>query len=276
MNVNEYISSGILEEYVLGVVSDQERREVQCLSKIYPEIELELRKLEESMGSYLGLYAKEPPVSLKNKIFAQMDFSSPLEENKTAEQTQFVAQTPVSVVPEVEKEVQVIQFTPAWSKVSVAASVLLAVGLGWAVFNMKQIIETNGQLSNQVSILEKVTDQNSDLLAMYQNPQNKVVRLAGVEKSPESSVVVFWNQQNNEVALVVDNLPKPEAGKQYQLWTIVDGKPVDMGMLDQEFGSKILQMKGAAGNVAAFAITLEKEGGSPVPTLEQMYVVGNV
>ena len=276
MNVNEYISSGILEEYVLGVVSDQERREVQCLSKIYPEIELELRKLEESMGSYLGLYAKEPPVSLKNKIFAQMDFSSPLEENKTTEQTQFIAQTPVSVVPEVEKEVQVIQFTPAWSKVSVAASILLAIGLGWAVFNMKQIIETNGQLSNQVSILEKVTDQNSDLLAMYQNPQNKVVRLAGVEKSPESSVVVFWNQQNNEVALVVDNLPKPEAGKQYQLWTIVDGKPVDMGMLDQEFGSKILQMKGAAGNVAAFAITLEKEGGSPVPTLEQMYVVGNV
>jgi anti-sigma-K factor RskA len=205
-----------------------------------------------------------------------MDFSSPLEENKTTGQTQSVAQNPVSVVPEVEKEVQVIQFTPAWSKVSVAASVLLAIGLGWAVFNMKQIIETNGQLSNQVSILEKVTDQNGDLLAMYQNPQNKVVRLAGVEKSPESSVVVFWNQQNNEVALVVDNLPKPEAGKQYQLWTIVDGKPIDMGMLDQEFGSKILQMKGTAGNVAAFAITLEKEGGSPVPTLEQMYVVGNV
>ncbi|MFN3588943.1 MAG: anti-sigma factor domain-containing protein [Spirosomataceae bacterium] len=275
MNVNEYISSGILEEYVLGVVSDQERREVQCLSKIYPEIELELRKLEESMGSYLGLYAKEPPVSLKNKIFAQMDFSSPLEEVKTTEKEQPVASTPVST-PEVEKEVQVIQFTPTWSKVSVAASVLLAVGLGWAVFNMKQIIETNGQLSNQVNILEKVTDQNGDLLAMYQNPQNKVVRLAGVDKSPESSVVVFWNQQNNEVALIVDNLPKPEAGKQYQLWTIVDGKPVDMGMLDQEFGNKILQMKGAAGNVAAFAITLEKEGGSPVPTLEQMYVVGNV
>lgn len=204
-----------------------------------------------------------------------MDFSSPLEEVKTTEKEQPVASTPVST-PEVEKEVQVIQFTPTWSKVSVAASVLLAVGLGWAVFNMKQIIETNGQLSNQVNILEKVTDQNGDLLAMYQNPQNKVVRLAGVDKSPESSVVVFWNQQNNEVALIVDNLPKPEAGKQYQLWTIVDGKPVDMGMLDQEFGNKILQMKGAAGNVAAFAITLEKEGGSPVPTLEQMYVVGNV
>lgn len=276
MNVNEYISSGILEEYVLGVVSDQERREVQCLSKIYPEIEQEVRKLEESMGNYLGLYAKEPPVSLKNKIFAQMDFSSPLEESNTVEKEQFDVSTPVVSMPEVEKEVQVIQFTPAWSKVSVAASILLALGLGWTVFNMKQIIETNGQLSNQLSILEKVTDQNGDLLAMYQNPQNKVVRLAGVENSPESSVVVFWNQQNNEVALIVDNLPKPEAGKQYQLWTIVDGKPVDMGMLDQEFGNKILQMKGAAGNVAAFAITLEKEGGSPVPTLEQMYVVGNV
>ena len=33
MNTKEYITSGILEEYVLGVVSDQERREIECLSK---------------------------------------------------------------------------------------------------------------------------------------------------------------------------------------------------------------------------------------------------
>jgi hypothetical protein len=29
-------------------------------------------------------------------------------------------------------------------------------------------------------------------------------------------------------------------------------------------------------NIQAFAITLEKEGGSDVPTLEAMYVVGKV
>ena len=38
MNIPEYIDSGILESYALGSVSDQERREVECLSAIYPEV----------------------------------------------------------------------------------------------------------------------------------------------------------------------------------------------------------------------------------------------
>ena len=75
MNVQEYIKSGILEEYVLGVVSDQERREVQCLSKIYPEIEAELQALEVSLTGYATLFEKKPPVELKDKIFAQLTFA---------------------------------------------------------------------------------------------------------------------------------------------------------------------------------------------------------
>ena len=49
-----------------------------------------------------------------------------------------------------------------------------------------------------------------------------------------------------------------------------------MGMIDLDFENKILAMKVPKGNIAAFAITLEKQGGSPTPTLEEMYVIGNV
>ena len=59
--------------------------------------------------------------------------------------------------------------------------------------------------------------------------------MPGLEKSPESAVVALWNQQTNQVYLDVQNLPAAPAGKQYQLWGIVDGTPVDMGMLDQNF-----------------------------------------
>ena len=45
MNVTEYIASGILESYVMGAVSDQEQREVDCLSSIYPEVRTELDEL---------------------------------------------------------------------------------------------------------------------------------------------------------------------------------------------------------------------------------------
>ncbi|WP_225974287.1 anti-sigma factor [Arachidicoccus ginsenosidivorans] len=34
--------------------------------------------------------------------------------------------------------------------------------------------------------------------------------------------------------------------------------------------------KVSAGQVQAFAITLEKAGGNPTPTMDQMYVMGGV
>ena len=44
MNINDYISSGILEQYVLGDISPQEKKEVECMSHIYPELQEELLK----------------------------------------------------------------------------------------------------------------------------------------------------------------------------------------------------------------------------------------
>ncbi len=58
-----------------------------------------------------------------------------------------------------------------------------------------------------------------------------------------------------------------------QLWAIVEGKPVDAGMIDACSG--LCKMKNIS-NASAFAITLEKRGGSPTPNLEQLQVIGNV
>ena len=42
MNTNDYILTGILEQYVLGDVSPQEKQEVECMSHIYPEVHEEI------------------------------------------------------------------------------------------------------------------------------------------------------------------------------------------------------------------------------------------
>ena len=56
----------------------------------------------------------------------------------------------------------------------------------------------------------------------------------------------------------------------------VDGAPVDIGMLDSEFQGRVLTMKHTKAGSVAFAITLEKTGGSPTPNMEEMYVMGRV
>ena len=73
---------------------------------------------------------------------------------------------------------------------------------------------------------------------------------------------------------MVNKMPQPSQGKQYQLWALVDGKPVDAGMVDANC-TTVCKMKNIP-KAQAFAITLEKAGGSPSPTMEAMYVFGKV
>ena len=92
---------------------------------------------------------------------------------------------------------------------------------------------------------------------------------------PASATTVYWDTSTKDVYLAVNRLPAPTSEQQYQLWAMVDGKPVDAGMFD---------MKDGAGNdenekhpkAQAFAITLEKKGGSPTPRWISYYVMGKV
>jgi anti-sigma-K factor RskA len=103
---------------------------------------------------------------------------------------------------------------------------------------------------------------------------SKKIELKGVEKHPNMLAEVYWDS-SKKVYLDIKNLPAAPTGKQYQLWAIVDGKPVDMGMYDSKKSIAIQAMKSVE-NPQAFAITLEKEGGNPTPTMEEMYVMGTI
>ena len=83
---------------------------------------------------------------------------------------------------------------------------------------------------------------------------------------------MIWDTNSKDVYLSLNDLPKPPKGKQYQLWGMVDGKPVDAGVYP--LGNHTMQKMKPMENVALFAITLEDEGGVPSPTMDEMYVAG--
>nr|WP_240347907.1 anti-sigma factor [Longitalea arenae] len=92
--------------------------------------------------------------------------------------------------------------------------------------------------------------------------------------APGSQATVLWDTRTKDVYLMVNNLPQPESGKQYQLWAIVDNQPVDAGTLHMDEGRMMVKMKNIP-RAQLFAITLEQEGGSPTPK-GPMYVMGKV
>ena len=52
MKVEEYISSGVLEMYALGMLSKAEQREVHAMLLQYPELQTELEKVESALFEY--------------------------------------------------------------------------------------------------------------------------------------------------------------------------------------------------------------------------------
>jgi len=103
------------------------------------------------------------------------------------------------------------------------------------------------------------------------------VSLKGLEAAPDAAAKIFWMQNTGEVFIDPSNLPDAPAGKQYQLWAIVDGKPVDAGMiLTSKKGDKYrIQKMKTFGKAEAFAVTLEPEKGNPTPQ-GPMFVMGKM
>ena len=113
-------------------------------------------------------------------------------------------------------------------------------------------------------------------MEIIQDPKVLKVPMPGTKAFPEALATVFWNPSSQQVYLKVNKLPEPTADKQYQLWAIVDGKPVDMGVFEMGDTTSLLQKMKVTGKAQMFAITLEKKGGALAPTMEQMYVAGKI
>jgi anti-sigma-K factor RskA len=98
-----------------------------------------------------------------------------------------------------------------------------------------------------------------------------------LEAAPDAAAKIFWMENTGEVYIDPSNLPQTPNGMQYQLWAIVDGKPVDGGMiLTSKKGDKYrIQKMKTFGKAEAFAVTLETQAGNTTPK-GPMFVMGKM
>jgi len=273
MDTKTYIDSGILEKFVLGIASAQERQEVACMVKIYPEIREELDDLESALCKYLEDNKLNPPDTLKERILNT------------------VKNLPDDISTNSESKVVKMHITPTKENnlakwVAAASLVLLLVTAGMFYTQRIELQNTRGQiselsakrneLSDKLATTNNKMDALSNELVIMKHPANQMITMKGVEKSPDALATIYWNKENHEVYLQVNKLPHPPKGMQYQLWAIVNGVPTDMGVFELTVESSELQRMLVIKGAQAFAVTLEQTGGSATPNLEAMVMVGNV
>jgi anti-sigma-K factor RskA len=272
--VKAYIESGILELYVLGQLTAQEGIEVEEMASKYPEVKAEILAIELAMENYALQNAITPSAEIEAQILAQ-------------------------ITPAVETEIEP-KIIPLYNGANddkikklryalIACSILLIASLG-ALFSAHQELNTaNNQIASlstdrdkfasTASKLEFANEGMENRIAMTETSDWTTVKLAGVQNSPKAKMLVYWNKNNKNILInyAAMDLPKTDRSHEYQLWALVNGKPISLGVFSSDENAKkaVLQMQTIEA-AQAFAVTIEPTGGSQNPTMEKMVVMGAI
>jgi anti-sigma-K factor RskA len=285
VNIQEYISSGIVEAYVLGMADREERAEFERICAAHAEVRRARELFELSLEEQVLSNAVMPSKNVRSKIFAEIEIESEkigkASDHESGEEHGLEAGRATVTSAKVP--------SIGWQRYLAAASVILlliSTALNFYLFNQyKTYSQRYGVLLNQQTelaknneVLQTRVNTYDSTLAMLRNSNMTVIKMPGtnVPSSPDSTSVatVYWDTKSKDVYLLVNNLPQPPSDKQYQLWAIVDGQPIDAGVFDLQSSPGFVRMKNMP-RAQVFAVTLEKRGGSVTPQ-GPMYVLGKV
>ncbi len=244
MDIKQYISSGIIETYVMGLCTAAEEKELELLRSQYPELSKAIVAYEKEMEQNMLQQTTLPPAATDKRILDALTAM-----NKPAA----VVQMPLR--------------KRNWLKnIAVAASVLLVISTGFNYYLYRQVKKTASAGSNTslpLSDYKVLLDPSITPVAMY-----------GVGTHAICRCTMFWDKKTGKMYIMIHHLPQSSATKDYQLWAMVDGKYINAGLVKDEIRGKFIEMSNIPSGATAFTVTLEKAGGNSAPTIEETYLKG--
>lgn len=276
MTTQEYIESGNLEAYVLGALTPQEEAQVRADIAQNPELAKEVALLEEVLLNAAIAGAVTPPPALENNIWAAIQAAGNSTAGKPVEEP--VSQQAARTIPLPASQPKVFRNAAVW-----AALVISMAANGLLLFNSnrqkeeleQQTAKVNKMSHEQQSLAQKLETYRKRADMMADTGMQTIVMHTMVKGHPMAATM-YWSKASGDAYVMLDALPQPPKGMQYQLWVIQDNKPVSMGTLpvDMTATASIQKVDMHITGGQAFAISLEKEGGNPTPTT--VYVLGKV
>ena len=160
--------------------------------------------------------------------------------------------------------------------INTLASVFFYAKWGEMADQYSALLNEKNRLIQNFNLAKYEYDKMNADMAIIRDPSMTIITLNAADSTKPYKARVYWNKLNGQAFIDVQNLPALSVGNQYQLWAIVGGQPMDAGVFNMdEVG--IQKAKAIAGmNVAEWAVTCEPKGGSAVPTMNQMYLIGKM
>ena len=251
MDKEKFLASGLIEQYVLGLTSPEESREVERYADAFPEIQTEIDALRNAIEQYATQYSTPPPDRLKQRVMQQIG-------------------TPSSPV---------VHSRFSWQLFSLWACIVLgATALTIHLLNVKsayrQLQKDFIAFQEDCNQRERKQAQADRVIAFLKDAKTTAIHLYGTSILPDAHVVAYRNETLKEVHLNLVQLPPPPDGKQYQVWADVEGEMINMGLL--QHAPEQLHALQFIADAESINITIEPLGGSEHPTVALLVANGKI
>ncbi|MEM6394739.1 MAG: anti-sigma factor [Bacteroidota bacterium] len=238
------LESDLLERYLMGEVSEQEREKVLELRRTSPEIKDALDKLEETLEQVALDEQMTQPAGLRDKILRQNYDAAPRSLSRGSN----------------------------FSWIAYAASLLLVAGGVW-FWQQQRIDELEAKAAAailQMAQLEADCQKTNREFALINAPDTRPAVLTGTDYAPNSSVIVYWNPTERACLLRVGELPDIPSDKTYQLWADIDGEMNSLGTFDHQLAQKELLTMAYLDHAESLNVTVEPAGGNDHATVSTL------
>jgi anti-sigma-K factor RskA len=273
MNKEELIQSGLLELYALNHCTESEREIVESLLSDNDVLQ-ELNSIEENLFSLALAKRVTPRAELKSKIMAS------IQGEKTDEHQESNNEIDTKVIS-IGKNTNNF----GWR---IAAGFMLLVSIGlFTIYNgrLNQMDERltaltieKESISKNYTQVKAVSKELSEVEHFFSERLVKSYELKHPTDPSQTFGVLYWCPTTGEIMLNGMNMPKLSEDEQYQLWALVDGQPLDLGVISKDWDgetNRLAHLKGLK-ELSAYAITIEPLGGKPTPTLEKLTALAKV
>jgi len=259
MNINEYIVSGIVELYAMDALSPGEKKEFERLMVLYPEIGKELNKTKEVLEKYVAGHSLNPRPQLRYDVIEKIS----IEKKETEKSKRKPPQNDYSLTYK-----YMIAASLAALVVSTFASWFFYSRWNEAEERYSELLNEKIELSQNYNLLKFSFDESVSNLIILRDERSDVFVLRSTDAIHHYQARVYWSRYSRRSYVDVLSLPKPEDGKQYQLWALSGGKPIDAGvfLIDEE---GIQRMKDIL-TADSWIVTMEPNGGSLIPSMDQI------
>ena len=246
MTAEQYIQDGTLELYALGLLSPTEAAEVSAVLADSEAMQAELLEIEATLEQVdFATAVATPRAAVKQSVMAIINDEAPIK-------------SPLVGGAHIEYE------PPRSFYLAIAATIALLLGFGIFIWQDRKSDK------EQIASLQKQLTEQQVVANIMANPYIQKVVLKGTPTNPDLMGTVFWDTQLGKLYFTPNNLKSVSKEVQYQLWAMVDGKPVNAGVFDVHNPGEMENIANLIKRPEAFAVTIEPHGGKSKPDMDKM------